>query len=201
VKFDDFFTESIEYPRDIALNPLPINTEYIYVSTTFLNGFINYVTIKRAWCLNRYLKLEDPYEEHGKNVELKVQEPSGSSKWINILELFQRMPTKREVIEILNQKGRIYHCGLDNDFQDDIIILANARHLNLTDSKMWYYFWFDRDCSDCCIGRFETEMSEPEIFELFDQHVKDRNADCNILGNVDPPTLIEISYFSGWLKG
>lgn len=52
----DYFDEEIEYPQYVALNPIPINTLWWYISYTFLNGFINYVTPLKVFVLDRYSK-------------------------------------------------------------------------------------------------------------------------------------------------
>ena len=49
-----YFDETVEYPQDIALNPIPMNTLWCYVSSTFLNGFINHVTPLKVFVLDRY---------------------------------------------------------------------------------------------------------------------------------------------------
>jgi len=49
-----YFDETVEYPQDIALNPVPMNTLWCYVSSTFLNGFINHVTPLKVFVLDRY---------------------------------------------------------------------------------------------------------------------------------------------------
>ncbi len=50
----DYFNDEIEYPNDVALNPLPMNTLWSYISSTFLNGFVNYVEILKVYVLDRY---------------------------------------------------------------------------------------------------------------------------------------------------
>ena len=50
----DYFDDEVEYPNDVALNPLPMNTFWSYISSTFLNGFINYVEPLKVYVLDRY---------------------------------------------------------------------------------------------------------------------------------------------------
>lgn len=38
-----------------------------------------------------------------------------------------------------------------DEFRDDIVLLARG-----DEPGQWYLFWFDRDVSDCRLGRFET---------------------------------------------
>ena len=39
--FKEYFSYDVEY-LDPAVDPLPMGTEYSYISSTFLNGWINY---------------------------------------------------------------------------------------------------------------------------------------------------------------
>jgi hypothetical protein len=188
--FNDLFYDDIEHPQDVAVNPLPVGILYVCVSSDFLNAFINYVDIKRAWCLNRYFKLDDAYEGHA-----SVQDPPNSFNWVKLKEL---VSTKRQAIEILNQVGRPFHGRIDIDFGDDVLIIGKAKTEYGEESNIWLFFWFDRDCSDCCIGRFELKISEDELYLMFDQHAKDAvGKDEN--EDSDTPTMINMSYFNGWL--
>lgn len=49
----------VEYPSHEQLFELPINTKYIYVSCTYLNGLINYVSHKKVYLINRYRNLNE----------------------------------------------------------------------------------------------------------------------------------------------
>lgn len=59
-----FMPEDLEYPHDIAERGVPNNTLYSYVSTTFLNGYINYV----QWCygmlIERYSRFDEEKLKH-----------------------------------------------------------------------------------------------------------------------------------------
>lgn len=50
----DYFDCEVEYPSDIALNPLPMNTLWSYVPSCFLNGFVNHVEPLIVYVLDRY---------------------------------------------------------------------------------------------------------------------------------------------------
>ena len=55
MKLDEYLPDRAEYsdvadPEDL----LPLGQWHDYISTTFLNGWINYVKIRSAWCINRY---------------------------------------------------------------------------------------------------------------------------------------------------
>jgi len=180
---------------------LPINTLYSYISSTFLNGFINYVTIKKAYCLNRYLAPDDLYMDHEDNIELKVQNPPGSFNWVSIKEIIEKPITKDKVVKLLNEPGRIHHSKLDNDFQDDVLILGKPNNIcDTIDGTMYYFFWFDRDCSECHIGRFVTKDCEGVVIEKFDKYVKELNEHNNPSETPNEAYVIQSHYFTGWLK-
>ena len=191
--FKSFFDSVVEYPKDVAYNPLPIGTHYTRVSDSILNGFINYVDIKRAWCLNRYLSLDAEYDNN-----LKLCHPKNSIKWLPVVDIIGHKPTKREVLALLNEKGRTFHSKLDCDFQDDVLILSKAKNDDDSDT-VWVYFWYDRDCSDCCIGRFVTTLHDQLVLDSFDTYAANINTRINTFDTIEPPTLIELHYFTGWL--
>ena len=56
----EYFDEDIEYPEEIAEKGVPNNTIYTYVSTSFLNGYINYVEPMFAIMIERYVDLDTP---------------------------------------------------------------------------------------------------------------------------------------------
>ena len=170
--FDDYFDECVSYPQDIALNPLPVGTLYEYVSSTFLNGFVNFVFIERAYLLNRYTNPTDVFDKLGTT----VQEPPGSLNWVTLADLLGPEANRDRAIRILFQKGRTHHVDLSN-LSDDVLILARVKdwHDGANESQMYYFFWYDMDCSDCFIGRFITNDPVERVTELFDQHAKKIN--------------------------
>lgn len=157
----DYFHEEVEYPNDIAENPLPLGRLLSYVSSTFLNGFINYVLPIEAAILNRYVPLDWVMDEalEGKT----YQEPAGSFKW----KSFPSGILKKELIELLTQPNRLASADLGL-FDDDIVLLATAK----TDPTIYYFFWFDQDVSDCQIGRFHTSDDVEVVREKFDKFVE-----------------------------
>jgi hypothetical protein len=54
IEFLDLFKEHEEYPEKLAERGVPNNTYLTYVSTTFLNGYVNYIDIISAYLVNRY---------------------------------------------------------------------------------------------------------------------------------------------------
>jgi len=61
-EFDDYFDEHYEYPQ-ITVQMLKMGDLYWYISTTFLNGWINYVKIISAFMITRYKKYVDNVKE------------------------------------------------------------------------------------------------------------------------------------------
>jgi len=53
----DYFNDIIEYP-EINKEILPYNILYEYISSTFLNGFVNYAKWFKCWLIDRYYSNE-----------------------------------------------------------------------------------------------------------------------------------------------
>ena len=54
----DYFDDKYDYPRQIAHDMLPYGTVWNYVSSTILNGFINYVKPIGIFLIDRYSYLK-----------------------------------------------------------------------------------------------------------------------------------------------
>jgi len=65
----DYFEDQIEYPRDVVSNPLPYGEVWTYISSTFLNGFINYVKPIKIFLIDRYTP--DNEDITDRNVQVK----------------------------------------------------------------------------------------------------------------------------------
>lgn len=178
-----YFDHDVEYPRDIAFDPLPWGIMYNYVSSTFLNGFINYVKIEKAFLLDRYGNDEDIFS---------VQVQAKPFQWVEF------KGNRHEIFDRLIQPGATFHCRLDEDFQDDVVIFARIE----TDSEIaeapYMVFWYDRDCSDCCIGRFKTTDALVTVLVEFDTFVNETQSRVNKDGKLKE---IPLHYFKGWLAG
>lgn len=178
----NYFNENIEYPKEISHNPIPYGTVWSYVSSTFLNGFINYVRPIYCCVIDRYT----PDDE-----EIKYNDFNG---------------TKKELLDlILSNKFDIHHTKL-NCFQDDIIILARILTEN-NDLDKYMFFWFDMDCSDCCIGKFETNDSEDTVIESIKNWLnreKRENHGFTVQVNRDNGIInyheLPITFISGWVS-
>lgn len=157
--FWDLFDDCIEYPdNELKLNGIPKNVFYEYISSTYLNGFINYVENYDAIMIERY---EDWWED-------------------------------KEKYENENDHHTNY-----SKYPDDVIIFAESEN-------DYWFFWNDRDCSDCCIGRIDkTRVKDLNEFkELFIKFIDNngnpepRQENCeHITGryiNLNPPR--------GWIR-
>ena len=133
--FNDFWEEVTYYDIPYCQEePFKYGFFYEYVSSTLLNGIINYVDIICANVLCRYTDI-------GKENELQKQ------------------------IEEFNKSDGEYNTEL-GQFSDDVIILAYEEN-----TKAYWYFWFDYDVSDCCVGRFKTDLSKQEVIDLYNKEL------------------------------
>jgi len=188
----DYFHDNEDYPSDIAHNPIPYNTSWCYVSSTFLNGFINYVKPINAFIIDRY-KLRD------QDITDRKASVKKEGEWINFTG------TKQELInKLVSKELSMYHTKLDS-FGDDFVILAEIETSEQLKGK-YMFFWFDMDCSDCSIGKFETEDTP----ELVSQSVREwlnkessqnseppnENSDNGIFGYTEIP----VSILNGWIS-
>lgn len=139
-----YFIENEEYPKFSDSEILPLGTEYVYVSSTFLNGFINYQDIVKAVLIKRYSEADI------------------------------KLPEKPD-----------FHTKI-HEFGDDVLILS--KH-----NDTYWYYWFDCDVSDCCIGRFKTSDTEEEIIIEFMKSINDNDF-------IDEFLEIPNDYFTGWIS-
>lgn len=192
--FSKYFRDEVEYPRDIAANPLPIGTRYDYVSNTFLNGFINYVSVVKGFVLARYCGWteQDWIDAQNQDHECQIRNPeTRCMEWIKV-----EPKSKDELFNLVTAKNAISSPKMDCDFQDDVMILAKIT--TDEDKTLWYFFWFDRDCSDCSIGRFLTNDTDEEVIASFTEYVMNHHANDPRFG---APREIPLHYFnSGWIS-
>lgn len=165
-KFNDYMPIDYEYPEPACV-PMVGSDEgvsFSYVSETFLNGWINYVTVVSAYLVTRYGKYAGNVAD---------------------LETWKKDPP--------------FHADLSDAFSDDVHLLARAK------DGAWWYFWFDRDCSDCMIGRFVTSDADDVVRANFDEYIRVRHgneADPHTEGGDFGPALaIPVETIRGWMKG
>lgn len=187
-KFKDFPSSylkngSLDYP-DPTQTLLELGLWHTYLSSTFLNGWINYVTPIAASMITRY-------QGHSKNLEQvqKFHDPNDPEF-----------------------KG---HTNLGR-FGDDVLLLGCS---NPTDKhffiepppeKTYWLFWFDCDVSDCCIGRFRTDVPEEQIIADFREWANDLSLElsqgysgndcCEENQDSKPALHLDVKHFSGWIS-
>ncbi len=127
------FLDWEEYPSNEELmEGLKEDIMYAYVSTTYLNGFINYVDIIGAYMTRRYKELEKDKSDKNPN----------DLSW-------------EESCKLIDNNTDFHTNVSDCNKYDDIHILAKC-------GDYYYYFWSDCDCSDSCIGKFSKSRFESE---------------------------------------
>jgi hypothetical protein len=156
-----YFKDFLEYSSDVILDSdlmLEDGVLHQYISSTFLNGFINYVKPMKVYVIDRYRVDSQLSNEEKNQIPIVINMCKDNyNNWENIA-----MFTKQEVIDKFNDGYKIYHTKLSM-FDDDVLFLGE------TDNYYWY-FWFDCDVVDCCIGRFKTKDSEDKIISLFTEY-------------------------------
>lgn len=148
----DYFEDVIEYPQDVAYKPIPWNVAWNYISSTFLNGFINYVNPIACYVLNRYKQENEDISCRN----ISVCDRGGFGNW------YKFKGTKKQLIDdIISGEKELYHTDL-SCFGDDIIVLAEIEdeRNNEKGQNKFMFFWFDMDVSDCSIGRIKTDDDE-----------------------------------------
>ena len=182
---DKYFEHREMYPRGVTDDLLPPGTLYEYISSTFLNGLINYVEIQSAWLMARYQQWQGTGD--GSTQTIQVMDPPGSYKWKKI------EGNKQERFELLTTENAVCHSKL-HDFGDDIVLLAKSEL-----GKYFYLFWFDCDVSDCEVGRFSARgLVEQEVVKDFDDWCREL-----MEGDLDPSEEnkpIPLHYFSEWIS-
>lgn len=175
-----YFDDNVEYPKDVAHNTLPYGTIWCYISSTFLNGLVNYVKPISCFVIDRYTSPQTVISnEHGR---------------------------KSELIKSIIEGKKVYHTNL-HMFQDDFIILSKIENEENDGKGRYMFFWFDCDVSDCCIGKFETEDDIETVknsVKLWLDERKFENKDLNFEVDMDNGILdyseLPVSFLSGWLK-
>lgn len=135
----------VEYPDpdQILEGPQP-GVMFEYVSNTYLNGLINYVSVEKAFLVRRY-------------------KDSGHEDVVREIE------------------GAI-HPNL-NDHDDCFVIGSSHGRTH------FWFFWYDLDCSDCCVGRAECTLEEMDLFvQGLAQEFPDRFE-------------IDVDKIRGWISG
>lgn len=192
-KIWDYFDDVVEYPKDVAYNPVPYNVGWTYISATFLNGFINYVNPIACYVVNRYTKENADISE--RNISVR-----NDGSW----EKFNG--TKKELIDlIVSGEKEMYHTDL-SCFDDDVIILAEIEDERNNEKGLnkFMFFWFDMDVSNCSIGRIKTEDYKEFVIEalenwLIEEFRNNKNHE-EIHEDENGFHKLPLSFIKGWVK-
>lgn len=121
--------------------------------------------------------------------------------WINYVELkegrlltrYQERDENLKAAEKFNE-AKEYHTRLGEQLGDDVLILARSKTKQGIESH-WWAFWFDRDSSDCCIGRFETTDSDEDVIASFIKYADECSAEHSQTTSIK----LEPKAFRGWI--
>ena len=194
-KIWDYFDDTIEYPHNIVDNPIPYGEVWTYISSTFLNGFINYTKPFGCYVINRYTKESDDISDRNTTICNKGQ----FGKWHKF------KGTKKELIDLITSgEKEVYHTEM-SCFGDDIIVIGEVGDDYSENNGKYIFFWFDMDCSDCSIGKFKTSDSKEEILEsvenwLKEDFMKNKNHEELHDENSSGYHKLPLSFIKGWVK-
>jgi len=72
---------------------------------------------------------------------------------------------------------------------DDVVLLAQDRKTK----SCWWYFYFDRDCSDCQVGRFKADVSDEQLMQSFADYADEQSRELSVgYGAETPAPAIEL---------
>jgi len=188
-KIWDYFNDTIEFPKNVADDPIPYGEAWVYISATFLNGFVNYMKPFGCYVINRYKKEDADISDN--NVSF--------GNWTKF------KGTKKELIDlIISGKKEVYHTDL-RCFSDDIIIVGEIEDGISDDNGKYIFFWFDMDVSDCSIGRFKTSDTKEEILKsvenwLHEDYVENKNHEELHDDNTSGYHKLPLSFIKGWVS-
>lgn len=177
-----YFPHSVEYPdpTKVMLEPGWLLS---YIDSTFLGGWVNHVKILDAYLITRY-------QSHSVNLE------------------------QARAFDQRVDAGEITRQNLSG-FGDDVLVLARENPSNrpstdyqydLALGNRYWFFWFDQDSSDCCIGRFDSETSPDMIRQEFRDYcfagpTTDLGDNQEIAPEFREPIYLRLNQVKGWLGG
>jgi hypothetical protein len=174
---ENYFNDSDQYPSPPE-TMLPLGTVYDFISSTFLNGWINYLEIVSAQLISRY----QDYSTNCSRLESLLIKPESHSNFGESLG--------DDVIILAKTKKP--HMSAKS-----CVLCGNPDSLESKEEYTWWFFYYDRDCSDSSIGRFETDDSDEEIINSFKCYANDRSLE----ESGHPSIEIPLKIFRGWISG
>lgn len=86
-----------------------------------------------------------------------------------LLDRYRDEEVDKDLITRYNNIKDKYQYTLAYDLlPDDVILLGYEEK-----SDYYWYFWFDKDCSDCACGRFQTQDTREKVIKIFDQKTQE----------------------------
>lgn len=173
-----------DYPgEEIAQHGgIPQDTAYQFVSSSFLNGLVNYAGIKQAFLVNRYgvdRRGDDDYD--------------GDTDWN---EIDSSLPMVDQYQLRAAQLGSNPHLSKIGTIHSDDVFLFGE-----TPSDYWV-FYYDCDCSDCDVARLSKESFPDLTYEIL---VKSRLDRWIEIRKDENPIVVEIAPEKkgnfGWISG
>jgi hypothetical protein len=140
-KFYKIFTDQEDYPDNIADRGIPPNTLFSYVSSSLLDGFVNYTIHHEAYLIPRYSKFVE-------NAHIRNQDDDNE---VTDLETFKQTWNRSPHTEVSNAP-------------DDVIILSES-------ADSFWFFYYDQDTSDCQIGRYTDHSNNWYSFDSFTKYI------------------------------
>jgi len=190
-KIWDYFDDSIDYPGGVVHNPIPYGTVWNYISSTFLNGFINYAEPIAVFLIDRYTADDEDLSDR----EISYHDKDDFPNW----KKFEG--TKAQLRDdIISGEKEFFHTNL-SCFGDDIVILGDIGKGDFV------FFYFDMDVSDCSIGKFETDDKKEDVIQSIInwlEEEKENNKEYEIKPNLDSGIInyhqLPLSFIKGWVK-
>ena len=185
---DRYFDVAETYPRNVAGDILPVGTLWDCIASPFLDGFINYVTIKKAF-------LTCEYESFNSEFDMSVDHYKEGNRFV---WTETQCKSKSEIFDVLIRKNATAHTKILS-LCDSVAILATVENSPM----LWYFFYYCASSSNSMIGRFETSDSDKDVILSFENYVKSiihigddaDNPDADI-----EPRELPLSFFRGWIS-
>lgn len=127
---------------------IPQDTSYEYVSSTFLNGLVNYGRNHIAYMLCRYglLKPKDQWRNDAYPTDLDYQDPT-----VEAYQAFADAATAKPHFKAEEDDWFVF-------YETDVSFM---------------FMWYDQDCSDCVVERYSKESCTSVGVNTLEEFVAD----------------------------
>lgn len=165
----NYFSDTLNRPRDFAENPFPLNTKYEDISTELLDALINHVTILKAYALgaNHWSSVGFELPNPSPNPNPKISSNTGACGEAYLAEI----TNYEQLFNWLIRRNEQDHHGFSHPtlhlFQQDVLILGQSP----SNPDIYWFFWYAMS-GRCDIGRFQTEDSLDKVLANFHLYVE-----------------------------